>query len=142
MRALAETRMLTRWGAALLQRIVLARARLLALPATSPVAQVVAGTRVTTGATWLDHAMAVTRSLGITVDFPVEDMLPTARACADTRRKAVKQWKRTFVVPAVRAHEQRWFVLQLAALNNEGVVPYRDLLPVREPLTPGIRWAP
>ncbi|CAK0817387.1 unnamed protein product [Prorocentrum cordatum] len=112
------------------------------LTVTSPVAQVVAGTRVTTGATWLDHAMDVTRSLGITVDFPVEDMLSTARACADTRRKAVKQWKRTFVVPAVRAHEQRWFVLQLAALNNEGVVPYRDLLPVREPLTPGIRWAP
>ena len=44
--------------------------------------------------------------------------------------------------PTVRAQEQAWCLLQLAALNEEDLLPYRELLPLRFPLAPGLRWAP
>ncbi|CAK0829238.1 unnamed protein product [Prorocentrum cordatum] len=141
-RALAETRMLTRWGTTLMQRIALGRARLLARPHGTPVAQVVAGTRATTGATWLGHAAEVSRALGITVDLPAGALSEEARADPEARKRAVQHWKRTVVLPAVLAYEQAWFVLQLGAVGTSGLLPYRELIPVRGPLSAGVRWAP
>ena len=126
----------------MMQRIVLGRARLLALPPGSPVAQVVAGTRATTGATWLDHAAEVTRALGITNDFPADTLSEAARADPVARKRAVKHWKHSVVLPAVQAYEQAWFVLQLGVVGTGGLIPYRELIPVRGPLSPGVRWAP
>ena len=126
----------------MVKRIVLSRARLLALPDNSPVAQVVAGTQAVTGETWLNHAAAITAELGITVDFPCASLAEGARSTAEARRKAVQRWKKDVVMPAIRAQEQQWFLHQLAELNNEGLIPYRELLLVREPLTAGARWAP
>jgi len=134
--------MLTRWGAKLLQRIALARARLLALPRSSPVAAAVLGSRAVTGATWLEHAAEVVTHLQVQVDFCADRLGEAERACPVARKRAVRQWKHTALLPAVRAQEQAWFLLQLAALNNEGLIPYTDLLPLRPPLSPGLRWAP
>ena len=74
----------------MMQRIVLGRARLLALPPGSHAAQVVAGTRVTKGATWLDHATEVTHALGITSDSPAGALSEAARAAPVARKRAVK----------------------------------------------------
>ena len=54
----------------------------------------------------MDHATEVTGFLRIATEFPMEAMPPAARACAAARRKAVQQWKRTVVVPVVRAQGQ------------------------------------
>ncbi|CAK0861875.1 unnamed protein product, partial [Prorocentrum cordatum] len=65
-----------------------------------------------------------------------------ARADPEARKRAVKHWKRTVVLPAVLAYEQAWFVLQLGAVGTSGLLPYRELIPIRGPLSAGVRWAP
>ena len=104
-RALAETRMLTRWGAKLLQRIALARARLLALPRSNPVAAAVLGSRAVTGATWLEHAAEVVTHLQVQGDFCADRLGEVERACPVARKRAARQWKHTALLPAVRAQE-------------------------------------
>ena len=62
MRALSESRFLTRLGSHLVEQIVVARARLLALPADNPVA--LAAAAMVTSETWLDHARMVMVGIG------------------------------------------------------------------------------
>lgn len=47
-------------------RIVCTHARILSLPCTNPVYSAIVGARAVTGVTWLDDALLVARSLGIT----------------------------------------------------------------------------
>ena len=42
----------------------------------------------------------------------------------------------------LQALEQQWFQTQIALLNDEGLIPYAELLPMREPFRAGIVWAP
>ena len=41
-----------------------------------------------------------------------------------------------------RRKEDEWFYTQLAALNNEALIPYRELVPLRQPHSMALQWAP
>ena len=141
MRALSESRFLIRLGSHLVEKIVVARARLLALPADNPVAGALAAAAMVTGETWLDHARMVMVGLGVRQDFPEFTRLDDAtRADPVPRRAAVRRWKFVMVVPAIRRMEAVWFCDQLAALN-ECLIPYAELVPFRAPPSDELRWA-
>jgi len=142
-RVLAETRFLTRVASRLAQRIVLARARIMCLPIDNPIAPVLSGASAITGPTWLDDVVAIQRELGITTDFTsFVHITEDVRRCPVLRSRAVQRWKLAVVIPRIQSLEERWFKEQLAALNEDGLVPYADLVPLRKPFRLDVRWAP
>ncbi len=44
--------------------------------------------------------------------------------------------------PAIQASERQWFCQQLARLNEDGAIPYAELLPLWQPFRASLRWAP
>ena len=142
-RALAETRILTRAGTRVLQRTVLARARLLSLPDDTPVARVLHVASSSAGLTWLDHVKDMASSHLILPDFlDAERLTVPDRRDPARRRAAVLRWKRKYVVPRIREVELTWFREQIVALNDDGLIPYKKLLPIHGPFRPGLVWAP
>ena len=140
---LAESRFLTRLGSEMCQRIVVARARIHVLPPGNPVAAVLRGASRMTGRTWLTDAEAVMADLGIDSDLDMHFAVEGFDLSRPKTRKAiVAKWKHRVVVPCVRRRETAWFHQQLAALNNEGLIPYADLVPLGQPLHLELRWAP
>ena len=138
-RLFAETRFLTRLGARLAQRIIMARCRLLNLPEVSPVCGVVQAASRVIGDTWLDHSRQVMLHFGIVDDMllPVGDRLD-----AKVRKQQVKAWKDRVVAPAVRRKEDEWFLEQVSKLNSSALIPYSELLPLRAAFPNRQRWAP
>ena len=133
-RALLESGFLTRLGSRMLQRALVARARLLCLPDDSPVAPVLRAAKLVRGETWLDHVRIMTYDIGARPDFPeFIDSCSFARATAVNRRGFVKKWKSDVVVPAIRRLEAAWFNEQLQALNDNGLITYAELVPLRKP---------
>ena len=45
------------------------------------------------------------------------------------------------VMPCVRRQEEVWFNVQLAGLNDGGLVPYACLVPLHQPFDLELRWA-
>ena len=90
----------------------------------------------------MDHVRDIMCALGISLEITdFVPLTPVQREDPQARRTAIRRWKHTLVVPAVRAAERAWFAQQLAALNTEGRIPYGELLPLGQPWLPGMRWA-
>ena len=140
-RAFAETRFLTRLGSEIAIRIVLARARLLLLPAGHPVEAAVNGALNVTGKNWLRDAESVMEDLGIGTDI-CHDWSDIGRSSSKKTKDFLKKWKLQVVRPAVWRLEEEWFRVQLSKLNNDGLVPYAELVPLRQPCPAVVRWAP
>ena len=124
------------------KQIIVGRARLLVLPPDNPVGNVVKAARETCGETWLDHARMVQTEMGVTVDFERFLKWDALDRCDPVRRKAaVDRWKLAAVTPVLGELEWRWFLARLSKLNEEGLLPYREILPLRQPLVRGVGWA-
>ena len=140
-RAFSETRFLTRLGGELAQRVVLARVRILLLPPGNPVEAVLRGVAQVPGKCWLRDVEVIMDELEITNDLGV-NWEEQDRSCKIVTKLRIKRWKHNVVIPAVRRAEDEWFRRQLAALNEEGLIPYAELVPLRMPWPAVFRWAP
>ena len=81
--------------------------------------------------------------LGIETDLDKYFATEGVNLCnPSTRKVMVAKWKQQVVVPRVRSRETLWFYQQVAALNNESLIPYADLVPLGQPLHLELRWAP
>ena len=140
-RAFSETRFLTRLGGELTQRTVLARVRMLLLPPDNPFEAVLRGVALVPGKCWIRDVETIMDDLGITNDIG-ENWERQDRSFRAATKLRIKNWKRCVVIPAVRRVEERWFREQLAGLNDEGLVPYAELVPLRSPWPAAYRWAP
>jgi hypothetical protein len=58
------------------------------------------------------------------------------------RKRALARYKKNVVLPKIRAAESFWFTEQLAKLNDDGLVPYASLAPLRRPWRPDVVWMP
>jgi hypothetical protein len=141
-RALHESRFLTRLGSRVAQRIIMARARLLCLPDDSPISGVLKAAVAQTGVTWLDHARVVTLELGVVPDFSeFVTSFVGGHSDPEAMRIAARSWKSRVVVPAIRRQEALWFAKSIAELNEAGLIPYAELVPFSRPIASELRWA-
>ncbi|CAE8740149.1 unnamed protein product, partial [Polarella glacialis] len=112
-RAMLGVGMKARLGTRVAERIALVRARMLSQPMDSPIAEALLGASKVTGATWMDHAAAVSRGLGLIPDFiehrPSIELLQKGGSSA---RLAVQSWKRSVVRPRVLSLEKAWLQQQ------------------------------
>ena len=142
-RALCETRFFRRLSSKVALRIILSRARLLALPTHNPVGSIVSAALGRTGPSWLDHARVLTAKFAVYPDFlefyPLDDL---QRNDPSTRRKAVSTWKHKVVLPRIKQIDEEWFQAQLDALPADGFLSYVGVAPSRVPFSPGLVWAP
>ena len=137
-RVFLEARLLTRLGTKLTRRVIRARARMLLLPRPSPISEVLDAAEETFGVrTWLSDAEEVARAVGVTV-WPV----PEPGATPARRRWLVRSWAAQVVDPLLDAAEARWFTEQVGRLADTGLLPLSALLPLRQPWTPAVCWAP
>ena len=140
-RAFLEARFLTRLGTKVTRRVIMARARLALLPSPSPISPVLAALAAAGGeATWLEHAEAVAREVGVSA-------WPSAApgATPDQRRRVGAAWGRAVVDPLLEALESDWFVEQVGRLAGDGLVSLGDILPLRQPWPRELlqaRWGP
>jgi hypothetical protein len=132
---LSETRIFTRAGTEAAIRIITARARLACLRADHPVAQVVQGILwASIDDTWLDHSRQVMEVLGVALEFwEFVDMSRAAAWDAAQRKRHLQSYKHKVIKPAAEAKEAAWFIAQLSRLNEEGVVDYAEIVPLRQP---------
>ena len=140
---LAETRLLTRTGTALVVRVVMARARVVCLPLCHPahlVMQAIVSQHIS--GTWWEHSAAVVREwLGDRGELWQLGPIPEAvRFSAVARRKFLTKYRRKVVVPRVRAAELEWFRRELSKLRG-GLVPYSGLAPPLRPWRVAVRRA-
>ena len=56
-----------------------------------------------------------------------------------SRKGYLLRWKNKVVRPAVWKYEDTWFKEQLARLNDEGLVPYHEIVPLRSPWRPNLQ---
>ena len=94
-------------------RIAGARARLMALPATSPVSDAVQGALAVTGRNWLTDSLTVMASIGIEQDMAFENFQPAVALMRSLGRSGAKQavlvWKKHVLLPAARRADAEWF---------------------------------
>ena len=137
-RVFLEARLSTRLGTKLARRILSARARLLLLPRSSPISDVLEAAAISPGArTWMRDAEEVGRNVGVTA-WPDPDPLDTPAR----RRARVQEWTRRGVDPLLEALEARWFAEQVGKLADDGLVPLHVLVPLRQPWPVAVAWAP
>ncbi|CAE8616520.1 unnamed protein product [Polarella glacialis] len=67
-RAMLGVGMKAQLGTKVAKRIALVKARMLSQPMDSPIAEALLGASMVTGATWMDHAAAVSRGFGLIPD--------------------------------------------------------------------------
>ena len=103
---------------------------------------VTSGALRATGRNWLNDAEVIMLGLGITDVFGVDGWRRLDRSQQKLCKAALKAWKHRVVLPAIWRTESEWFYEQLAKLNNDGLIPYIDLLPLRRPWSLAVRWAP
>jgi len=93
-------------------KIVMARARLLMLPASNPVYPAVLGALMTTGHNWLNDARDLMLSLGIPSHLDAGHCDNVIALLGDggpvCRQKAAAWWKRHVVLPAAFRFEEEW----------------------------------
>ena len=142
-RVLCETRFFTRLSSKVALRIILARARLLALPVCNPVGEIVKAAHARTGPCWLDHARMLSVELGVYPDFTEFTALDdSVRGDPIARRRVVTLWKHKVVWPALRRMDDQWFKAQLEAIPAVSPLHYGLLAPRRLPFATGLLWAP
>ena len=88
-RAFSETRFLTRLGAELTQRVVMARVRLLLLPPGHPMEVVLKGIARVPGRCWLRDVETIMDEMGIGPDIG-EGWDQQDRTCRDTVKNKIK----------------------------------------------------
>ena len=83
--------------------------------------------------------------LGVGLLQEIDDEIGEASELRGANEKELKahmaKYKWREVVLAVRRQEETWFRQQLAGLNDDGLVPYRELVPLRQPWSFSLRWA-
>ena len=138
-RAFLETRLLTRAAAKVATRIITAWARVLLLPQDSPVAPAIRAALAAGGGTWLQDAAAVAQTYGVSA--PPLHLADAAEAGPKARRQAVRSWARAAVLPKIREAERAWFCEQLGKLNDNGLLPIAEVLPLQRQWPADLRWA-
>ena len=110
--------------------------------ASSPVSRVLKAAVTLTGETWLDHARMVTLELGVVPDFyEFASFSSVGQSSPEAMRIVVRRWKTHVVVQAVRRLDAQWFVKSIAALNEIGLIPYAELVPLTRRPASELRWA-
>ena len=99
-----SSRMSTKVGV----RIVTTLARLLTLPPTTCIAEVVGAVAGVAGETWVESAWAVARSFQVQV-VPTWATLPAGMTTSQEVRRYIKNWKQQVVVPAAQISEAQWW---------------------------------
>ena len=138
----SETRVLTRTGAKAAQRIIMLRARLRCLGPNHLVTEVVQAVARQPHGTWWEHSRQVMLGVGLLREIDEIWEASELRGANEKELKAlVAKYKWREVVPAIRRQEETWFRQKPAGLNDDGLVPYRELVPLRQPWSFSLSWA-
>jgi hypothetical protein len=80
--------------------------------------------------------------LGVVCEFSdFETEMETVRRVPQRRKQALRAYRQRVVMPKARDREIKWFQEKLAGLNDEGLIHYAELVPLRTPWRASMRWA-